>query len=535
MRDTRSKHHSGYEIENHGLTNLNDIYWNLTAPQIYEQVVKHGEGIISHLGPLVVRTGHHTGRSANDKYIVKESSSEQNINWGKINRPLSEEVFNDLHRRMDIHLQTQDVYVQDCFVGASQKHRMPIRIISQYAWHSLFARNMFIRASDEELVNHIPEFTVIDSPKFHASPAKDGTNSETVVVINFAKRLVLIGGTSYGGEIKKSIFTVLNYLMPLKGIMSMHCSANIGANGETALFFGLSGTGKTTLSADATRTLIGDDEHGWDDEGIFNYEGGCYAKLINLSAEAEPEIYSTTRRFGTILENVSIDARTRRIDLMDASFTENTRGSYPIDYIPNASKTGLGDHPKNVIFLSADAFGVLPPIAKLTKSQAMYHFLSGYTAKVAGTERGVDEPLPNFSTCYGAPFMPLHPQRYAELLGQKLDKHNVDVWLINTGWSGGPYGVGSRIKIPHTRAMVNAVLDGKLKDVPLETEPFFGFQIPTHCPGVPEEILNIRHTWSNKGDYDLQAKKLAGMFIENFKQYEAGASQEIRSSGPSAS
>lgn len=535
MRDTRSKHHSGYELEQHGLTNLNDIYWNLTTPQIYEQVVKHGEGIISHLGPMVVRTGHHTGRSANDKYIVKEPESDQNIWWGKINKPISAEVFTELHRRMDLHLQAQDVYVQDCFVGASPRHRMAVRIISQYAWHGLFARNMFIRATPDELVDHVTEFTVIDAPKFHASPAIDGTNSETFIILNFAKRLVLIGGTSYGGEIKKSIFSVLNYLMPLKGVMSMHCSANIGANGETALFFGLSGTGKTTLSADASRTLIGDDEHGWDDDGVFNYEGGCYAKLINLSPEAEPEIFATTRRFGTILENVAINARSRRVDLMDASYTENTRGSYPIDYILNASKTGLGGHPKNIIFLSADAFGVLPPIAKLTKEQALYHFLSGYTAKVAGTERGIVEPLPNFSTCYGAPFMPLYPHQYAKLLGEKLEKHNVDVWLINTGWSGGPYGIGSRVKIPHTRTMVNAVLDGKLKDMPMETEPFFRLQIPKHCPGVPDDILNTRNTWANKADYDLQAKKLAGMFVENFKQFETGVTPEVRAAGPKTS
>jgi phosphoenolpyruvate carboxykinase (ATP) len=532
MRDTRSKHHSGYELEQHGLTNLNDIYWNLPTPAIYEQVIKHGEGILSHLGPLMVRTGHHTGRSANDKYVVKEPSSEHNIWWGKVNRPISPEIFESVHRRMDLHLQTQDVYVQDCFVGASPKHKMPIRIISQYAWHSLFARNMFLRANPDELVNHMPEFTVIDAPKFHAIPATDGTNSETIILLNFAKRLVLIGGTSYAGEIKKSIFTVMNYLMPLRGVMSMHCSANIGKDGKTALFFGLSGTGKTTLSADASRVLIGDDEHGWDDDGIFNYEGGCYAKLINLSPEAEPEIFETTRRFGTILENVAISARSRRVNLMDSSYTENTRGSYPLSHIPNASETGLGGHPNNVIFLSADAFGVLPPIAKLTKAQAMYHFLSGYTAKVAGTERGVTEPSPNFSTCYGAPFMPLHPQRYAELLGDKLEKHNVDIWLINTGWSGGPYGVGSRIKIPYTRAMVNAALDGKLKDVPMETEPFFGLQIPKSCPGVPSEILNTRNTWSNKADYDAQAKKLAGMFVENFKQYAEKATADIVAAGP---
>jgi len=532
MRDDRHDEHSSYGLENHGLSNLNDIFWNLNTPALYEQIIRSGEGIMAHLGPLVVRTGHHTGRSPNDKFIVKEPSTAENIWWGKINRPYTEEKFTALHRRMELHLQTQDVYVQDCFVGASDKHRMPVRIISQYAWHSFFARNMFIQASPAELVNHVPAFTVINAPNFHASPKLDDTYSETFIIINFAKKLVLIGGTSYGGEIKKSIFSVMNYLLPQKGVLPMHCSANIGLDGNTALFFGLSGTGKTTLSANASKTLIGDDEHGWNDDGIFNFEGGCYAKLINLSPEAEPEIYETTRRFGTLLENVPLNAHTRRVDLMDASLTENTRGSYPISYIPNATSTGLGGHPTNVIFLSADAFGVLPPLAKLTKAQAMYHFISGYTAKVAGTERGVTEPQPNFSACYGAPFMPMHPQRYANLLGQKLDTHKADTWLINTGWVGGPYGVGERIKIVYTRAMVNAVLDGKLANVPMEKEPFFGLLVPKHCPGVPDEVLNPRGTWPNPADYDIQAKKLAQMFAENFKQYAGQASAETLAAGP---
>jgi phosphoenolpyruvate carboxykinase (ATP) len=532
MRDTHSEDHSSYGLENHGLTNLNDVYWNLNTAALYEQCIKHGEGNLVHLGPLAVRTGHHTGRSANDKFVVKEPSSENQIWWGKINRPIAPEKFDSLHRRMALQLQNQDVYVQDCFVGATPAHRLPVRIITQYAWHSLFARNMFLQATPDELRNHVPAFTVINVPHFHANPALDGTNSETFIMLNFAKKLVLIGGTSYAGETKKSIFTIMNYLMPQKDILPMHCSANIGANGDSALFFGLSGTGKTTLSADATRTLIGDDEHGWDESGVFNFEGGCYAKLINLSAEAEPEIFETTRRFGTILENVVLDAKTRRIDLCDGSFTENTRGSYPISHIPNASEKGCGGHPKNVIFLSADAFGVLPPVSKLTRSQAMYHFLSGYTAKVAGTEKGVTEPSPNFSTCYGAPFMPLFPQRYAELLGKKLEKHNVDVWLVNTGWSGGPYGIGSRMKIAFTRSMVQAVLNGSLRNVPMETEPFFGLQVPKECPGVPSEVLNTRNTWANKSDYDAQAKKLAGMFVENFKQFADKASPEIMAATP---
>jgi len=533
MRDTHCESHSQYGLENHGLHNLSDVYWNLTTPQLYEQVTKRSEGILAHLGAIVVRTGDHTGRSPNDRFIVQEPSSEKNINWGKTNKAFSPEKFDALHKRMSMYLETKDVFVQDCFVGANKTHRLPIRIVTEYAWHSLFARNMFIQATPEEQRNLVPAFTVINAPSFHASPERDGTNSETFIILNFAKQMVLVGGTAYAGETKKSIFSVMNYLMPLKEIMSMHCSANIGPEGDSAVFFGLSGTGKTTLSADSTRTLIGDDEHGWDENGVFNYEGGCYAKLINLSPEAEPEIYETTRRFGTILENVPINARSRRIDLMDGSRTENTRGSYPIPHIPNATRQGMGGHPKNIIFLSADAFGVLPPIAKLTKSQAMYHFLSGYTAKVAGTERGVTEPSPNFSTCYGAPFMPLFPDKYAELLGKKIDQHNVSCWLVNTGWSGGPYGVGSRIKIAYTRAMVNAALSGKLDGVEFETEPFFGLQIPKSCPGVPVEILNTRNTWSNAADYDAQAKKLAEMFADNFKQYATRVTADILAAGPS--
>jgi len=533
MRDDRHNEHSSYSLDNHGLSNLNDIYWNLNTPALYEHALKNNEGILSHLGPLVVRTGHHTGRSANDKFIVQEDSTKDDIWWGKINRPISSEKFDELHRRMGLYLQSKNVYVQDCYSGASAEHRLPVRVITQYAWHNLFVRNMFLQATPEELANHVPEFTVIDVPEFHANPNIDGTNSETFIIVNFAKKLVLIGGTSYAGEIKKSIFSVMNYLLPKKRALPMHCSANISADGNTTVFFGLSGTGKTTLSADASKTLIGDDEHGWDDSGIFNFEGGCYAKLINLSPEAEPEIYATTRQFGTILENVPLNSKTRRIDLMDDSFTENTRGSYPISHIDNATRDGKGGQPKNVIFLSADAFGVLPPISKLTKAQAMYHFLSGYTAKVAGTEKGITEPQPNFSACYGAPFMPRHPQKYAELLGEKLEKYNVNIWLINTGWSGGPCGVGERMKIAHTRAMVNAVLDGKLKDVETDVEPFFGLQIPRSCPNVPTEVLNTRNTWADKDAYDVQAKKLVGMFAENFKQYADQATKEILAAGPS--
>ncbi len=538
-----TRQHSPHGLENHGLENLNDVFWNLPTARLYEKILTRSEGRLSHLGPVVVRTGHHTGRSANDKYVVREPDTEDLIWWGENNRPIPEAQFDALHRRMSMHLQTQDLFVQDCFAGADPAHRLPVRIITQYGWHSLFARNMFIQASPEEQRVHVPEFTVIDAPRFHASPSLDGTSSETFIILNFRKKLILIGGTSYAGEIKKSIFSVMNFLMPPRNVLPMHCSANIGPGGRTALFFGLSGTGKTTLSADASRTLIGDDEHGWSEEGIFNFEGGCYAKLIRLSPEAEPEIYSTTRRFGTILENVALDARSRRVDLDDDTFTENTRASYHISAIPNASLEGVGGHPQTIIFLSADAFGVLPPMARLSREQAMYHFLSGYTARVAGTERGVTEPSPVFSACYGAPFMPMHPMRYAELLGRKLATHDAEVWLINTGWSGGPYGTGSRISIAHTRAMVNAALDGLLADVPLEREPFFGLMVPRHCPGVPDRVLNPRSTWDDPTAYDRQAARLAGMFSENFRRFADQTTAEVlavdpgnlsRSSGPVA-
>ena len=534
MQDHPSQIHCDDDLSQYGLHNLNSVFWNIPTARLYEKILTRREGRLSHLGPLVVRTGHHTGRSANDKFIVRESSTEEKIWWGPINTPMSEECFDRLHQRMVLHLQMNDLFVQDCFAGADLKHRLPVRIITQYGWHSLFARNMFIQPVEGELRGHVPAFTVIDAPGFHASPSMDGTNTETFIIINFKKKMVLIGGTSYAGEIKKSIFSVMNYLLPEKGIMSMHCSANIGKDNNTALFFGLSGTGKTTLSADASRVLIGDDEHGWSDDGIFNIEGGCYAKLINLSPTGEPEIFSTTRRFGTVLENVAMDAKTRRIDLDDDTFTENTRASYHISSIPNASQTGLGGHPKSIIFLAADAFGVLPPIAKLTTEQAMYHFLSGYTAKVAGTERGVTEPLPTFSACYGAPFMPQHPKRYAELLGEKLARHQVQVWLINTGWSGGPYGTGKRISLAYTRAMVNAALDGTLNDIPTSQEPFFGLHVPASCPGVPDGILEPRQTWPNAADYDNQARKLAGLFRKNFERFSGQTSAEIQAAGPLA-
>lgn len=531
-----SEHHLSAKprlgLEAHGLFNLNDIYWTLPTSALYEQVIERREGHIAHMGALAVRTGHHTGRSANDKFVVREPASDKEIWWGSINRPYDPERFDRLHQRLASYLQMKDVYVQDCFAGADPDHRLPVRIITEYAWHSLFARNMFIQARPGELANHEPQFTVIDAPRFHAIPEADGTNSETFIILNFAKRLVLIGGTSYAGEIKKSIFTVMNYLLPLKGVLPMHSSANIGPDGSTAVFFGLSGTGKTTLSADSARTLIGDDEHGWSDNGVFNFEGGCYAKTIRLSPSAEPEIFSTTRRFGTVLENVTLNSASRQVDLDDDSLTENTRASYHISAIPNATLTGRGGHPKNIIFLTADAFGVLPPVAKLTPEQAMYHFISGYTARVAGTEKGVKEPTPVFSPCYGGPFLPLHPRRYAQLLGERIRKHGVKVWLINTGWTGGAYGVGERMSIAHTRAIVNAVLAGRLDGVPTKKDPVFGFEVPQSCPDVPAEVLDPRNTWKDKAAYDAAARSVAASFRENFKKYEQDMPAEIRAAEP---
>lgn len=535
MHEMSGIKHSGFGLENHGLYNLNDIYWNLPTPRLIEQAIFRREGQLSHLGPLVVRTGHHTGRSANDKFIVDEPSVRNEIWWGDINQRVSEEAFDGLHKRMVNYLQNKDVYVLDCFVGADKRHRMPIRVITENAWHNLFARNMFIHATEEELQSHEPEFTVIDAPRFHSIPEIDGTHGETFIFVNFAKKLILIGGTSYAGEIKKSIFSIMNYLMPFKNVLPMHCSANIGQDGRTALFFGLSGTGKTTLSADSSRTLIGDDEHGWSEDGIFNFEGGCYAKMIKLSPENEPEIYGTTVRFGTVLENVGMSAATRRLDLDDGSLTENTRGAYHISAIPNATLDGEGGHPDQILFLTADAFGVLPPVSRLTRTQAMYHFISGYTARVAGTEKGVIEPSPVFSACYGAPFMPLHPDRYAELLGKRLTEHGSKVWLINTGWIGGPYGVGERISIPYTRAIVNAVLDGKLDDAPTRTAPVFGFEIPIQVPGVPDSVLAPRDSWEDRAAYDAQELRLARMFVENFKKFADQVTDEIRAAGPKVS
>ncbi len=519
-------------LDEYGLSNIGRLFCNYNTPLLYEEIIKRREGQIAHLGPIVVRTGQHTGRAAKDKFIVEESSSKDKVWWGKVNIPFKQENFDRLYARLMAYLQGKDLFVQDCYAGADEKYRIPIRVITETAWHSLFARNMFIRAPRGKIEDHKPEFTVIQAPNFMALPSMDGTHSETFVILNIEKRIVIIGGTSYAGEIKKSVFTFMNYLLPLEKTMTMHCSANIGKGGDVALFFGLSGTGKTTLSADPERSLIGDDEHGWSDSGVFNFEGGCYAKVIKLSEEAEPEIYRTTRKFGTILENVAINSWSRRLDLDDDNLTENTRAAYPLTHIPDVFTGTNAGHPKNIIMLTADAFGIMPPIAKLTPVQAMYHFMSGYTAKLAGTEKGVTEPKATFSACFGAPFMVHHPYTYAKLLDEKIRAHKANCWLVNTGWTGGPYGQGNRFKIAYTRAMVKAALSGALDSVEMETDPVFGLSIPKSCPDVPSEVLKQKNTWADKAAYDAKAKELAGMFIENFKQFEDEAPEEVKKAGP---
>jgi len=520
----------GRSLEQEGLQGVR-VRWNLSPAALYEEAVRRQEGLIAADGPLVCRTGQHTGRSPKDKFIVREPSSEQDIAWGGPNRAMSVEQFDALHQDLLAALAGAELFVQDCYGGADPRYRLPIRIITEYAWHSLFARNLLI-VDPAAAGEHGAELTIIDAPSFRADPARHGTNSEVVIALNFAKRLVLIGGTSYAGEIKKSVFSTLNYLLPLRGVLPMHCSANVGAAGDVALFFGLSGTGKTTLSSDPERGLIGDDEHGWSDHGVFNFEGGCYAKTIRLSADAEPQIYGTTRRFGTVLENVVVDAETRRLNLDDDRYTENTRAAYPIDFIANAIPSGQGGQPKNIVMLTADAFGVLPPISRLSSAAAMYHFLSGYTAKVAGTEKGVTEPKATFSTCFGAPFLPLAPSRYAEMLGERIARHQAQVWLVNTGWTGGPYGTGTRMKIKFTRAMIHAALAGLLDGVHYDKDRLFNLDVPLTCPGVPADVLKPRNTWADKDAYDQQARKLARMFAENFSSFAADVSPEVRAAGP---
>jgi phosphoenolpyruvate carboxykinase (ATP) len=506
------------------------MYRKLSVPSLVEIAIHRKEGILSSTGAFSVKTGKFTGRSPDDKYIVDDKITHSTVDWGKINSPISEENFDKIFNRMKKHVEDKDLFVFDGFVGAAPKTRLPIRVITDKAWHNLFATQIFIRPTVEELENHKPEFNLLSLNDFAAIPGQEGTRTGTFIIINFTKKLILIGSTSYAGEIKKAIFSVMNYLLPTKGIFPMHCSANIGKNGDTALFFGLSGTGKTTLSADPGRFLIGDDEHGWSDKGIFNFEGGCYAKCINLKRENEPQIWNAIR-FGAVMENVIIDRYSREPDFDDGSITENTRVVYPIEFIPGAVIPSIATHPKLVIFLTADAFGVLPPIAKLTKEGAMYHFMSGYTSKLAGTERGITEPKETFSQCFGAPFMPLHAREYAKMLGRKIAKHNTKVYLINTGWSGGPYGVGSRMNLKYTRAMVRAAFNDELEKVPFKHHDIFNFDIPTSCPNVPSEILDPRNTWSDKEKYDLAAKKLASLFVKNFKKF-GRISKEIKEAGP---
>jgi phosphoenolpyruvate carboxykinase (ATP) len=525
---------SDFGLENHGLTNLHKVYWNLPGESLVEEVVFRGEGRLTFQGALVVDTGKHTARSAADKYVVREPATEEKVWWGEYNRPFSPDKFDELFSRLQGFLQGRDLFVQDCFVGADPDYRMPLRVITEYAWHSLFARNMFLAPETlEQMRRHVPDFTVVCVPSFKGVQQIDGTSSHTFIVLNFEKRLCIIGNTAYAGEIKKSVFTVLNFLLPLQGVMPMHCSANMGAGGDVALFFGLSGTGKTTLSADPLRGLIGDDEHGWDDKGVFNFEGGCYAKVIQLSASAEPQIYAATRRFGAILENVVFDPVTRRIDLDDDAITENTRASYPLEFIPNAVEAKRGGHPSNLILLTCDASGVMPPIARLTPDQALYQFISGYTSKIAGTEVGLGvEPEITFSTCFGAPFMVHHPSTYAELLKRKIIRHGVHCWLVNTGWIGGPYGVGKRISIGYTRAMLNAALTGALHDRPFVADPVFGFEVPRECPGVPDDVLSPSSSWPSAEAYTLKYRELASRFIENFRKYESAVPAEVLRVGP---
>jgi phosphoenolpyruvate carboxykinase (ATP) len=523
---------SSIGLSRQGLAPRGEIHWNLIAPELFKAAARRDEGEFAEMGPFVAITAPHTGRSPNDKFVVKEPSSEKDVDWGKINQPISLEKYQLLVSDVRNYLNaSRELFVEDLYCGADPAYRLSVRYVSPNAWHMAFVRNMFIRPERSDLAAFDPNFTVLHAPEFRADPGRHGTRTGTFIVLNLAERTILIGGTRYAGELKKAMFTVMNYLLPRQGVLSMHCSANVGKAGDTALFFGLSGTGKTTLSTDSDRGLIGDDEHGWSEDGIFNFEGGCYAKVINLTPETEPDIYRTTQMFGTVLENVVLDPATKKVKFGDQSITENTRASYPLSYIPNHVESGRGGHPGNVIFLTADAFGVLPPIAKLTPEQALYYFLSGYTAKVAGTERGVKEPEPTFSACFGAAFLVWHPIRYAKMLGSLLSEHRANVWLINTGWTGGPYGTGKRIKLSYTRAIVHAVLAGELDGVKTETDPIFGLPIPTEIKGVPGKMLHPRDTWPDAAAYDAQARKLAKMFRENFEKF-GSVDTAIKNAGP---
>ena len=520
------------ELEQIDIKTSGKIYKNLAVPVLYEHIISKGEGVMAYNGPVIMRTGVHTARAAQDKFIVKQEPSASHIWWGEYNVPFEAARFDRLYEKTTAYFRNKDVYVRDCYAGSDLAHRLPVRVITEYAWHNLFACHMFLCPDCAAgLQRYEPQFTVICAPGCQADPAADGTRSSAFILVNFEKKVVIIGGTAYAGEIKKSVFTVMNYLLPLKGVMPMHCSSNFGKHNDTAVFFGLSGTGKTTLSSDPERRLIGDDEHGWTDDGIFNFEGGCYAKVINLSPEAEPQIHACTRRFGTVLENVVYDPRTRELDLADGSVTENTRAGYPLDYIDNAVRGEYFPHPKNIVMLTYDAFGVLPPISKLSYEQTMYHFISGYTAKVANTEMGIKEPKATFSACFGAPFMSHHPSVYAELLEKKMRAHKVNCWLINTGLAGGPYGVGKRISIQHTRALLNGALGGALEKAKFVKDPVFGFAVPASCPGVPPEIMAPRSAWKRPADYDAKCAELAGLFSENFRKF--GVSNEsIVKAGP---
>lgn len=523
---------SSIGLSKQGLEPRGEVHWNLIAPELFQAAARRGEGEFSEMGPFVAVTTPHTGRSPNDKFIVKEPVSENDVDWGKVNQPFPadkyELLLSDLRKYLN---DSPELFVEDLYCGADPAYRLSVRYVSPSAWHMAFVRNMFIRPELSHLPTFDPKFTVLHAPEFQADPARHGTRSGTFIVLNLAERTILLGGTRYAGELKKAMFTVMNYMLPKQGVLSMHCSANVGKAGDTALFFGLSGTGKTTLSANPERGLIGDDEHGWSRDGVFNFEGGCYAKVVNLSAEKEPDIYRTTQMFGTVLENVVLEPATKRVRFSDVSITENTRASYPLHYIRNHVASGRAGHPKNVILLTADAFGVLPPIARLTHQQALYYFLSGYTAKVAGTERGVTEPQATFSACFGAVFLVWHPTRYAEMLGKLLHEHKSNVWLINTGWSGGAYGAGKRMDLEHTRAMVNAVLSGQLDKAKTDSDPIFGLAIPSDVPNVPPAVLKPRATWPNSDAYDAQARKLAEMFRKNFEKF-GDVDSAIKNAGP---
>ncbi len=526
---------SDYRLKNHGLLHLDRVFWNLPEAALYEEIVFRSEGNIVHNGPVLVDTGRHTARAATDKFVVREETTEDKIWWGDYNRPFSVAKFNALFDRVQAYAQDKEFFVQDCYAGNDPEFRLNVRIITEHAWHSLFTRNMFLTCQSQEEYKHfVPDFTVIGVPDFRADPKIDGTRSTTGIILNFAERLAIIANSLYGGEIKKTIFTVLNYLLTFEDVLPMHCSANMGEKGDVALFFGLSGTGKTTLSADPKRKLIGDDEHGWSSNGIFNFEGGCYAKVIRLSAEAEPQIYACTRKYGTILENVVFDPATRRIDLNDDMLTENTRASYPLDFIPNTVPEKMANtHPENIIFLTCDASGVMPPISRLTPEQAQYHFISGYTSKIAGTEIGLGiEPQITFSACFGGPFMVRHPFEYAEMLKQRMIKHGSRCWLVNTGWVGGGFGVGKRISIRHTRNLLNAALEGKLDKVQYRKDKLFGYEVPLTCPDVPEDVLDPSAAWGNKDDYWKKYDALAARFTENFKLFADGCSKEVIDAGP---